>query len=493
MTGVATVDRPSATLAPVVEPPTSALRVDELVAATGGRLVRRSDRPILGARVDSRLVEPGNLFVALPGEHTDGHLFLGPACAAGAAALLVTAPVSESALEALGDVSIIAVPDAVAALGAIAARWRGRFDPLVVGVTGSIAKTSAKEAAAAVLARRFRTLRSPGNRNNEIGLPLTLLDLGPEHEAVVLEMGMYVGGEIADLARIARPRIGLVTAIEGVHVSRIGSIEAVEQAKGELVEALPSDGVAILNADDPRVLGLAARTRARVVTYGLGGSADVTAETVESAGLAGMRFDLVARVGPGGPARSAVAIPGLGRLSVHNALAGAAVGLAAGLRVDEIAAGLAAGWSAPRRATIHRLGGLTIVDDSYNAAPASMLAAFDLLGGLPGRRVAILGEMLELGEDSEAGHRTVGRAAAVLVDLLVLVGPGTAPMAEAALATGLPADRLVRVADRAAALEAYLARRRDGDTVLVKASRGVELDRLVDALVEALGSGAARS
>ena len=210
---------------------------------------------------------------------------------------------------------------------------------------------------------------------------MTVLRLGPEHEAAVLEMGMYVGGEIADLARIARPRIGVVTAVQAVHLSRIGSLDAIEQAKGELLEALPPDGVAILNADDPIVRRMGARSAARAVSYGFAADADVGAEAVESAGLDGMRFVLRAERG-----RRTVTIPTLGRLSVHNALAGAAVGLAAGMTLDEIDAGLADGWSAPHRVAVVRLGGVTIVDDTYNASPRSVIAALDLLAGLPGRR-----------------------------------------------------------------------------------------------------------
>ncbi|HEU5225215.1 MAG TPA: Mur ligase family protein, partial [Actinomycetota bacterium] len=187
--------------------PAPALTAEDLVRATGGRLLARSDRPVRGGAVDSRIVEPGELFVALPGDRTDGHAFLADAVARGAAALIVTRPIADPA--ALGDVTIVRVADALAALGAVASGWRRRFDPLVVGVTGSIAKTSTKEAIATVLGARLRTLRSEGNQNNEIGLPLTVLRLGPEHEAAVLEMGMYVGGEIAELARIARPRIGV--------------------------------------------------------------------------------------------------------------------------------------------------------------------------------------------------------------------------------------------------------------------------------------------
>ena len=325
------------------------LTADDLVRFTGGRLLARSDRPILGAAVDSRLVEPGEVFVALPGERTDGHAYLPEAIARGAAAVIVARPLADP--DVLGDVSAVRVADPLAALGALATGWRRRFDPLVVGVTGSIAKTSTKEAVAAVLGRRFRTLRNEGNQNNEVGLPLTVLRLRPEHEAAVLEMGMYVGGEIADLAAIARPRIGVVTAVQAVHLSRIGSLEAIEQAKGELLEALPPDGVAVLNADDPIVRRMGDRTTARVVTYGFAPDADIGAESVESLGLDGMRFVLRAD-----GARRPVTIPVLGRLSVHNALAAAAVGVAAGLSLDEIAAGLAMGWSAPHRVAVVRLG-----------------------------------------------------------------------------------------------------------------------------------------
>ena len=375
----------------------------------------------------------------------------------------------------------------MAALGALAAGWRKRFELLVVGVTGSIAKTSTKEAAAAVLTQRFRTLRNEGNQNNEVGLPLTVLRIGPEHEAAVLEMGMYVGGEIAELARIARPRIGVVTAVQPVHLSRIGSIEAIEAAKGELLEALPRDGTAVLNADDRVVIRMGSRTMAQTMTYGFDQQADVTAEDVESVGLDGMRFVLRT-----GGMRQVVAIPTLGRLSVHNALAAAAVGLAAELSLEEIAAGLATGWSAPHRAQIVRAGGVTLVDDSYNASPRSMVAALELLGGLPGRRGAILGEMLELGEASEDGHRAVGEAAARTVDWLVVVGRDAAPIAEGALDGGLDPERITTAPDADAVLATLPPRLRRGDVVLVKASRGIGLDRLVEGLRDELGRAGRR-
>ncbi len=467
------------------DPSAPALTTDDLVRLTGGRLLARSARLLRGAAVDSRLVEPGQIFVALPGERTDGHSFIAEAVARGAAALIVTRPVADPA--ALGDVTVVRVADALAALAALAADWRRRFDLLVVGVTGSIAKTSTKEAIAAVLASRLCVLRNEGNQNNEIGLPLTVLRIEPKHEAAVLEMGMYVGGEIAELARIARPRIGVVTAVQPVHLARIGSLEAIEAAKGELLEALPRDGTAILNADDPIVRWMGNRSVARSVTYGFDGAADVTADGIESAGLEGMRFILRME-----GARQAVSIPTLGRLSVHNALAAAAVGRAAGLSLDEIAAGLHAGWSAPHRVQSVRAGGVTLIDDSYNASPRSVVAALDLLAGLPGRRGAILGEMLELGDASEEGHRTVGQAAARTLDWLVVVGRAAAPIAAGALEGGLDPARISTVPDAEAVLATLPARLRDGDVVLVKASRGIGLDRLVEGLRDELSRGAGR-
>jgi len=481
--------QPSRAGPPVSETDPPAFTADDLRRLTGGRLLRTSRRPIRGAAVDSRLIRDGQLFVALAGERTDGHRYLAEATVGGAAALVVSRPIPPAVLDALGDVTVLAVPDGLVALGAIAAGWRARFDPLVVGVTGSIAKTSTKEAVAAVLGTTFRTLRSEGNQNNEIGLPLTLLRLGREHGAAVLEMGMYAGGEIADLARLAKPRIGVVTAVHGVHLSRMGTIAAIEKAKGELVEALPSDGVAVLNQDDRRVRRMADRTAARVLTYGLSPDADVSGEDVASAGLDGMRFTLRLPPSRGGRAtRLPARIPGLGKVSVHNALAGAAVGHAAGIEPAVIVHALAGGWSAAHRGQVVRLGRVTLIDDAYNASPASVTAALDLLAGLPGRRIAVLGEMLELGKGAAAGHREVGVAAAATCDLLVVVGQGAMGIAAGASAAGLDASRILEARDRDAALDLLRVRLRDGDVVLVKASRGVELDLLVDALRAELGN-----
>ena len=455
------------------------LTAAELAAATGGRLVHASRREIRGGAVDSRLVEPGSLFVALPGERTDGHAFLPDAVAAGAAALLVAdSPAAQKAVAAVlasgADVTVVAVPDTLLGLHAAAAAWRLRFSPLVVGVTGSIAKTSVKEAIAAVLGEGFVTLKSEGNANNEVGLPLTVLRLGPQHEAVVLEMGMYVGGEIAQLAAIAQPRIGVVTAVREVHLSRIGTIDAVERAKAELIEALPADGTAVLNADDPRVAGMGRLAAGRVLTYGFAPEADFRPEGVQANGLDGMAFRLVTPDG-----EVPVRTPALGRHGVHNALAAAATGMAAGLSLEVVAGGLERGWQAPHRDQIVRAGDLTILDDSYNASPTSMIAALELLATLPGRHVAVLGEMRELGEAHERGHREVGEAAAGLVDELIVVGQAASGIAAGAASLG---SAVAQAPDRDAALAILRRRLQPGDAVLVKASRGAELDLIVEAL-----------
>ncbi len=462
----------------------------QLAESAAGSLLRTGSLPIVGAAVDSRRIEPGNAFFALPGEHTDGHRFLDAAVAAGAAALVVGEPLDDVRLATLsgasGSVSVVRVADPAMALRAVAADYRARFRPLVVGITGSLAKTSTKELAAEVLAGRFRVLRSAGNENNEIGLPLTLLRLRPEHEAAVLEMGLYVTGEIALLAQLAQPSIGVVTAVRGVHVSRAGSIDAIEAGKRELVEALPASGWAVLNADDLRVSRMARSTLARVLRYGFDATADVRAEEVRSLGAAGMQFRLRLL-----DATIEVQTPALGRHGVHNALAAAAVATCAGLQVDEIARGLARPVQVPHRSQLVRAGAWTILDDSYNASPDAVLAALGLLAELPGRHIAVLGEMLELGDAAPAEHLRVGVEAASVADRLVVVGASAAGIAEGALEGGLDPARIERVADRAEALAALHTMLEDGDTVLVKASRGAALDLLVEELVAAARSSGA--
>ena len=364
----------------------------------------------------------GVIFFALPGERTDGHRFLEAAVEAGAAALVVSAELDAQRLDALaagGRVTIVRVADVAVALRAVAARYRDRFRPLVVGITGSLAKTSTKEQIAEVLDESFTVLRNPANWNNEIGLPMTLLRLRPEHQVAVLEMGLYTTGEIALLASLARPSIGVVTAVRGVHLSRAGSIEAIEAGKRELVEALPADGWAVLNADDERVRRMADHTVAGRRTYGFADDADVRATSVVSLGTEGMRFTLHVD-----GATYEVNTPVLGRHGVHNALAAVAVADRAGMDIADVIAGLARPLRMPHRSQLVAAGPWTILDDSYNASPDAVLAALDLLAELPGRHLAVLGEMLELGHSTLAEHWRVGQHAAQVVDRLVVVGEG---------------------------------------------------------------------
>ena len=457
------------------------IRLDELLAATGGRLLGTTTTAAFStASVDSRKITPGCCFVALHGERVDGHRFVRDALTAGASVALVAHPVEPP--EGSGA-AIVQVADPLIALQELAAWWRARSPARVVGITGSTGKTIAKELIADVLSQRLRVLRSEGNLNSESGLPMTLLRLEPAHEVAVLEMGMYTVGEIARLAEIARPQVGVVMAVHPTHLLRAGSIERVAQGKSELPRALPADGLAVLNADDVHVAAMRSVTPAEVVTFGLSPAADYRAVDVESRGLAGTTFTIDS---PSGARRLRSATPG--RHLVTHALAAAAVADRFGLSLDDVEAGLALGSRAPHRmAVAQAAAGYTIVDDSYNASPVSVLAALDFLAETPlpagGRRLAVLGDMLELGPEEEEAHRRVGARAAQVVDGLVAVGVRGRWIAEAARAGGLRCVVQVPSADDATENVATVLDPRPGDVLLVKASRGIELDRVVHALL----------
>ncbi len=437
--------------------------------------------------VDSREAGPGSVFVAFAGEKVDGHAFVADAFGRGAiAALVERAPDGDWPVVDARDGAaplparlpvVIRVNSTLHALQAIARAWRARFDVRVIGITGSVGKTSTKELTAAVLSRRYRTLKSPGNQNNEIGVPLTLLNLRPEHERAVIEMGMYAQGEIDTLCDLARPSVGVVTMIGPVHLERLGSMEAIVAAKRELVVALPEDGTAVLNKDDERVMSMAAYTQARVFTYGLDPSADLWADSIETMGLDGLRFTLHHR-----RERLTVRVPLLGRHNVHTALRAVAVGLIEGVRWDEIIAGLNASAAQLRLVVSDGPRDSLIIDDTYNSSPDSALAALNLLADLNGRRIAVLGDMLELGQAERQGHRVVGRRAADVADILITVGTRARTIGAEALALGRPADQVLMVDDAPAAvplLEELIAA---GDVILVKGSLGMRMDRIVTAL-----------
>ena len=359
----------------------------------------------------------------------------------------------------------------------------------VIGITGSVGKTSTKELTAAVLRRRFRTLANPGNLNSEQGLPLTLMALNTQHERAVLEMGMYDIGEIAALCELARPSVGVITNVGPSHLSRLGTIERIARAKCELVEALPvaeDGGVAILNWDDEHVRLMAEKTSARIFRYGLTADADLWADDIVSAGMDGIRFRFHVRRPENGETRETihVRVPLLGRHSVHTALRAAAVGLAEGLEWDDIIAGLQSLSSQLRLVVMRGINGSTIVDDTYNASPASTIAALNLLADLTsegdGRRVAILGDMRELGDYTAEGHKLVGRRAASVVDMLVTVGELGKAIADESLSIGYEAEKLYAADDAESAISYLAEQLRADDLVLVKGSRAIGMERIVN-------------
>ncbi|MGB9722868.1 MAG: UDP-N-acetylmuramoyl-tripeptide--D-alanyl-D-alanine ligase [Chloroflexia bacterium] len=450
-----------------------------------------------GVTIDSRQSIPGGLFVALPGERYDGHDFIPEALERGCRGALGRRdrlPLGRRAglpvrvYEWDGErwlrsgpqeapAVLVLVPETLEALQRLAARWRRRFSPVVIGVTGSVGKSTTKELIAAVLSRGRRALKSERSYNNEIGLPLALLGLRPEHEVVVLEMGTYGPGEIAHLAEIARPHIGVVTNVSHSHLERMGTLETIARAKSELPAALPPDGLAVLNGDEALIRDMAGVTRAAVLFYGLGQDCHYRAEEVESRGLEGIAFTLEAG---GERRRLRCALPG--RHSVYTALAAAAVGRHLGLSWDEIEAGLLDTSAQIRLLAVPAANGATLLDDTYNASPTSCRAALELLSELPGRKVAVLGDMLELGSYEEEGHRQVGYWAAEVVEELFLLGRRARRIGEAALERGMPAGRVHFAREREEVIRMLRERLRPGDIVLVKGSRAMEMEHIVAAL-----------
>jgi UDP-N-acetylmuramoyl-tripeptide--D-alanyl-D-alanine ligase len=455
--------------------------VQDVVRATGGALVAGDlTLPVSGVSIDTRGLAVGEVFFAIRGHERDGHAYLGEAAARGAACLVVHALPDD----APPSVPLVLVDDTTRALGLLAAFHRGRFTGPLVAVTGSNGKTTTKELIAGALATRHSVLRSVASFNNQWGLPLTLLGIRAEHDAVVVEMGTNQPGEIATLAAIARPTIGVVTTVAAVHTEFLGSIEGVREEKAALVRAIPAPGTVVLNADDPRVLGMAREATARVVTYGTTARADVRAvgPVVDREADEGLAFTIEAS-----GRREPVALALAGRHNVGNALAAAAAGLAAGLDLADVARGLAAVRPVKGRCVWRRAGRVRILDDTYNANPVATRAALETVaaqrGG--GRLVVVLGDMLELGDVAEEAHREIGRAvAAIAPSEFVGVGRHMAQAVAAARAAGLAATAHFTTFEDTVA---YLLKRvTAGDVVLVKGSRGMRLERVVDMLLAQL-------
>ena len=445
---------------------------------------------ITEAAVDSRVVIPGSLFVAIPGEKADGHDFIADAFQRGASFALtqkevsaefrtldLRVPLSTDAAPDLTAPLCLRVDNTVTALQQIARFWRRKLDLRVIGVTGSVGKSTTKEMVAEVLGTRYHTLKSPGNLNNEIGLPLTILKLGRGYERAVLEMGFYVPGEIQFLCDIALPQIGVVTNIGTVHAERAGSQEAIARGKGELIQSLPADGVAILNFDDPWVRKMEEKSKARVFFYGLSSEADLWADQIEGLGLDGIRFRLHYK-GQTVYAR----VPMIGRHSVHTALRAAAVGLNDGLGWQEIFEGFAQGHSQLRLVAVRTRTGALILDDTYNASPESMLAALNLLDEMDGRKLAVLGDMLELGPYEKQGHEMVGMRTAQVAARLLTLGPRAHMIADAARRAGMKPSSIFEFEEAEPIVDWLNKNLTASDAVLIKGSHGLRMDRITAAL-----------
>jgi UDP-N-acetylmuramoyl-tripeptide--D-alanyl-D-alanine ligase len=425
-----------------------------------------------GYSIDSRTIRAGELFFAVKGERFDGHDFVSAALDNGAAAAVVR---QDQWHRYSWTTKLLVVDDTLIALQTLATAVRKIWGKPLVGVTGSAGKTTTKEAIAHVLGARFRVLKSEGNFNNHFGLPLMLLKLEPEHEVAVIEMGMSHAGEIRALAKIAQPEIGVVTNVAPVHLEFFDSLAGIARAKYELIESLSASGTAVLNADDEYVSQFGRDFKGRVVMYGTRVTADVRAENIQSRGAEGSTFDVVT---PGG--REPASLPLVGEHNILNALAGVAVGLTLGLKLSEAVAALATLAPPDKRGQVVKLGNITVINDCYNSNPKALDAMIDALAAMPaGRRIVVAGEMLELGPMGEEMHRAAGQhVAAKKIDVLVGVRGLAQAMIESAQQAGARAE-FVATPEEAGE---WLAREtHDGDVVLLKASRGVKLEKALEA------------
>lgn len=469
------------------------LKLADILEALTGKRYPEASLIISEAAIDSRQVIPAAMFVALPGEHVDGHDYVENAFQRGAHLALVDKDLSAqfSMLDLREGRAVyplvipqppfcIRVDNSLAALQTIAKFWRRQFADLrVIGITGSVGKSTTKELIAEVLHQHYRTLKNIGNLNNEIGLPLTLLRLNKGHQCAVLEMGFYVAGEIALLCDLAQPQVGVVTNIGTVHAERAGTKEAIAEGKSELVQALPPSpqGVAILNYDDPLVRQMASKTSASIFYYGLEPEADLWADQIEGLGLEGIRFRLHHQ-----NETIHLRVPLIGQHSVQTALRAAAVGLVENLTWDEIVTGLQHGRNQLRMVAVHTENGALVLDDTYNASPESSLAALNLLEEMNGRKIAVLGDMLELGPYEVTGHRMVGVRAAQVCDLLVGVGQRSQNTIQAALDSGMQPSCTYWTPDTQGAIELLSKILHEGDVVLIKGSRGLHMEKIVYAI-----------
>lgn len=445
-----------------------------MAAACGGQLYymkeELADRTPEGVVVDSRLIQPGFVFVATKGERVDGHRFIPDVFAKGALAVIC----ERLPEEPLGP--CILVQDSFMALKQTAAFYRRQLNIPVIGITGSVGKTSTKEFIAAVLSMKFRVHKTAGNFNNEVGLPLTIFGIRDEHEIAVLEMGINTFGEMHRLSEIARPDICVLTNIGDCHLENLIDRDGVLRAKSEIFDCMNPQGTVIVNGDDDKLATIGQVHGKKPVTFGMDSSKDIWADGIENRGLFGSRARLHLEDG----SVMAADIPLPGSHMIYNAMAAAAVGRQFDMTAHEIAGGLARVESVAGRSHLIKAGGKVIIDDCYNANPASMKAALDLLATADTRRVAILGDMFELGDNERAMHKEVGcYAAEAGVDTVICVGSLSADMYEGVSQAG---GRGVYFESRDQLLAALPQLIQEKDTILVKASHGMAFDKVVEAL-----------
>ncbi len=457
---------------------------EQVLTATGGsRISGSADMAFAGVGIDSRTIGPDDLFVAIAGESHDGHRFVADVLDRGVKGVVAADDqVANLPMSRMGVAGIIciAVADTTRALGAMARFNRNRGNLKVLAITGSNGKTSTRMLMDQVISRTFSTLSTSGNLNNHIGLPLTLFRLTPGHQAAVLELGMNHAGEITRLGRICEPDVGVITNVGPAHLEGLGTIENVAQAKGELLHTIRPGGTAILNADDPRVAALAGSLNRQVILFGSAGAAQVRADDIHLT-EAGMAFTLTT---PSGSTPVTLATPA--RVMVSNALAAAAAGEVMGVPLEHIQAGLEAFCPQPGRMGIRVLGGdIRLVDDTYNANPGSMVAAIETLASMHGNRrtLAVLGDMLELGPQSANLHREIGRAAGdARLDRLYIAGNFAPAVADGAMDRQMKADRIF-CGTKAGIIEQLNQDLQTGDLILVKGSRGMAMEAVVEAIV----------
>ena len=451
--------------------------ISDVLKATKGRLVKGdSDSIVRDISTDSRTLKEGDLFVALIGERFDGHDFIPQALNRGA----MGAVVSRGDLDGLPVKTLVAVEDTTRALGDIAGLYRRGFNIPVVGITGSNGKTTTKDMMASVLSQKCRVLKSEGNFNNAIGVPLTLFKLSRSHEVAVIEMGVSIPGEMARLVEIAQPDVAVVTNVSSTHLEFFGSVDRVAAEKGILVKSASS---AVLNADDPYVAKMYDTVNGTVISFGINNSADVSAVEIGQDHDDRPEFTLVIQSPLYEKAR--IRLPSIGKHNIYNALAAASAGVLFRMEIDDIREALESYQPVPMRMQKLIVGGSTIIDDTYNSNPVSLKAAVDFLSNIEcdGKRIAVIGDMLELGQHSDRLHKEAGNfIASCPIHTLMTVGDKAALLAEAALEADMADDRVIICRTNADAVANLHKILREGDAVLIKGSRGMKMEEIVEAI-----------